>query len=376
MTDASGVHHHVLLRLRGGAVRVARLLMGHQASAGPAGLSYELDDCGDACVGIGPYDSDRPSGARAVATHAPEGALSHVHGTQDWPALLSGFVAVRKPFLITVHDCSLITGGCVYPVFCSHHARACEDPCPRCFPQSEQNRALKRKAVAEAKPVLVSPSSWLAGLLRQEFPDAVVRVVPNGVDIPDRIMAKAQARARLGISPAARVVLFLAHGGAGAAYKGGDRVESLLQRIAGLVPGTLGIIAGGGEAVRREGLLTLPYVCGDQLEALLCSADVMVYPSLQDNHPLVVLEAMAHGLPVAAYGVGGIPEQIEDGRQGRLVPVLAEEQLAQAAASILGDASLARTMSENCRSKAARHFSAARMAKDYARMYARLQAGA
>ncbi|MFP5222563.1 MAG: glycosyltransferase [Acidobacteriota bacterium] len=372
MPEVRDVHHHVLLRMRGGAVRVARMLMTHHGGGWESGLSFEIDDCGSACDADPQYHSDSMCAAGGVGGHEPGASLVHVHGTQDWPGLLAGFGAPSRPFLITVHDCSLITGGCVYPVFCSHHARACEDPCPREYPKSEMNRALKRRAVIASRPVLVSPSSWLAGMLRQEWPGATVRVIPNGVDLPRRNMSKVEARSRFGITPEARVVLFLAHGGAHAAYKGGDLVESLLARIAGMVPGTLGIVAGGAGGERREGLLTLPYVGGEQLEALLFAADVLVYPSLSDNHPLVVLEAMAHGLPVAAYAVGGIPEQIEHGKQGMLVPVLAEDKLAKAVAAILNDSSLARAMSDSSRDRAARHFTSARMARDYEKLYERM----
>jgi len=372
MTDGREVHHHVLLRMRGGAVRVARMLRDHHSGGWRTGLSYEIDDCGSACNADPQYDSDSLCAAGAVGGHDPGASLVHVHGTQDWPGLLAGFVGAARPFLVTVHDCSLITGGCVYPVFCSHHSRDCEDPCPRCYPQSQMNRALKLRAVNAAKPVLVSPSSWLAAMLRREWPGISVRVIPNGVDLPQRSMTKAEARSRIGINPSARVVLFLAHGGAHAAYKGGDLVESLLARIAGMVPGTLGVVAGGVGGELREGLLTLPYVGGEQLEALLFAADVLVYPSLSDNHPLVVLEAMAHGLPVAAYAVGGIPEQVEHGKQGMLVPVLAEDKLVKAVAAILNDAALARAMGDSSREKAARHFTSARMARDYEKLYERM----
>lgn len=372
MPEGREVHHHVLLRMRGGAVRVARMLMDHHSGDWRTGLSYEIDDCGSACVGDSQYDSDSLCASGAVGGHVPGASLVHVHGTQDWPGLFAGFANASRPVLVTVHDCSLITGGCVYPVFCSHHSRDCEDPCPRCYPQSQMNRAMKLRAVKSAKPVLVSPSSWLAAMLRKEWPGASVRVIPNGVDLPRQNMTKAEARSRFGITASARVVLFLAHGGAHAAYKGGDLVESLLARITAMVPGTLGIVAGGSGSERREGLLTLPYVGGEQLEALLFAADVLVYPSLSDNHPLVVLEAMAHGLPVAAYSVGGIPEQVEHGKQGMLVPVLAEDKLVKAVATILNDAALARSMGESCREKAARHFTSARMAKDYEKLYARM----
>lgn len=370
MAEAPGVHHHVLLERRGGAVKVARMLARRQAAGGNASLSFEVSESGEADGSPGSFQCSPD----ALASLAPAGSVVHVHATRDWQALLAGFKTTPRPLLVTAHDCTLITGGCVYPVFCDQHALGCPDPCPRVYPDSWRTRSLIREAVSSVRPVLVSPSSWLAGLLRREWPDVQVKVIPNGTDIPPELVDKAQARSRLGISPVAKVALFLAHGGTKAAYKGGDRFETLSARVAAKVPGSLCLIAGGEESGRGDGVMRLPYVDGELLSLVLRACDVLAYPSQADNHPLVVLEAMAHGLPVAAYAVGGIPEQIEDGVCGRLVPINDEEGLAAAVAGILVDARLAKVLGENARHRARKHFSSERMAQDYAKLYARLMA--
>jgi glycosyltransferase involved in cell wall biosynthesis len=60
----------------------------------------------------------------------------------------------------------------------------------------------------------------------------------------------------------------------------------------------------------------------------------------------VVLEAMAAGTPVVATSVAGIPEMIEDGREGLLVPDGAHARAARAVASILSDRDAASRMAE------------------------------
>ena len=50
------------------------------------------------------------------------------------------------------------------------------------------------------------------------------------------------------------------------------------------------------------------------------AADVYAHPAVADTFPTTILEAMACGIPVVATSVSGIPEQVEDGRTGYLVP--------------------------------------------------------
>jgi len=58
----------------------------------------------------------------------------------------------------------------------------------------------------------------------------------------------------------------------------------------------------------------------DELRALFDQADLFLFPSLGDCTPWATVEAMASGLPVIATPVGGVPEQIEDGVSGLMVP--------------------------------------------------------
>ena len=50
----------------------------------------------------------------------------------------------------------------------------------------------------------------------------------------------------------------------------------------------------------------------DEVGAALRRSDLFVFPTLADTFPLVVLEAMAHGVPVLASRVGGIPHQLDE----------------------------------------------------------------
>ena len=74
------------------------------------------------------------------------------------------------------------------------------------------------------------------------------------------------------------------------------------------------------------------------------TADIFVMSSLWEGLPLVLLEAMAAGLPVVAYGISGIEEVVADGMTGLTVPVGEPEALAGGVEKLAGDNDLCRRM--------------------------------
>ena len=76
-----------------------------------------------------------------------------------------------------------------------------------------------------------------------------------------------------------------------------------------------------------------------------------------DNFPTVILEAFAAGIPVIASGVGGIPDMIEDGKDGLLVEPGNPEALAAAIKRLVEDAALRNTMSLNAKKSFEQKFS-------------------
>jgi glycosyltransferase involved in cell wall biosynthesis len=82
-------------------------------------------------------------------------------------------------------------------------------------------------------------------------------------------------------------------------------------------------------------------------------AALLAAPSIwPDNLPLVICESMMMGTPVAAAGIGGIPDLIIDGRTGRLVPPNDAPALARAIVFLIEDRGSAGRMAENARARA------------------------
>lgn len=86
---------------------------------------------------------------------------------------------------------------------------------------------------------------------------------------------------------------------------------------------------------------------GEQKEKLLAMADVFVHPTLDDCFPLVLLEAMQQALPIIATPVGAIPDIVENGVNGILVPERNPEALAQAMKHLMAAPEIAQQMGQN-----------------------------
>src|SRR5262249_20388879 len=93
-----------------------------------------------------------------------------------------------------------------------------------------------------------------------------------------------------------------------------------------------------------EGVRYVPFLPKEQLLRYYREAALCVVPSLWDNSPNTVYEAMAAGRAVVASRVGGIPELVADGETGLLVPPGDAEQLAAAIVRLLADAGLRQAM--------------------------------
>jgi glycosyltransferase involved in cell wall biosynthesis len=117
-----------------------------------------------------------------------------------------------------------------------------------------------------------------------------------------------------------------------------------------------------GEVEETSASLTGP------LAAFLATLDVFVLVAEPAGCPNASLEALAAGLPVIATNVGGMSEQIENGKSGRLVPRGDVPALARALIEIANNAALRRTFAQAGQTRIANHFSMDRMVTSYLRV--------
>ena len=99
------------------------------------------------------------------------------------------------------------------------------------------------------------------------------------------------------------------------------------------------------------------------------ASDVYIHAARADTFPNAVIEAMACGTPVVATSVGGIPEQIDDGRTGFLTPPGDADVMADRIVALLSDSSLLTEISANASKLAREKFDLARQVNDYLSWY-------
>ncbi|CAM5738363.1 putative Capsular glucan synthase [Streptomyces afghaniensis 772] len=210
-----------------------------------------------------------------------------------------------------------------------------------------------------------------------------VHVIHNGIDTslyrPDH---GTDALDRIGLDRSRPYVLFV---GRITRQKG---VPHLLRAVRDIDPAAQVVLCAGapdtpeidqefrelfGELSRvRDGVFWIPRMLPrPEVIQLLTHAALFVCPSVYEPLGIVNLEAMACGTPVVASAVGGIPEVVDDGRTGLLVPAGDgfEAGLARAMDSVLGDPEAARRMGEAGRERAVGEFGWDAVARRTVRLY-------
>ena len=141
-------------------------------------------------------------------------------------------------------------------------------------------------------------------------------------------------------------------------FVGRDEMGGVVQRLAKAL--------GVDDVIEFAGFVS-------DVSEILARSKVFVLPSLwNEGCPTAVLEAMAHGLPVVAFAIDGIPEMIADGQEGILVPKGNYEAMRSAICKLLFDPVLARSLGRNGRMRVEREFQIDRCVRQHADVFARL----
>jgi glycosyltransferase involved in cell wall biosynthesis len=209
-----------------------------------------------------------------------------------------------------------------------------------------------------------------------------VSVIPNGID-PARVPPGGRERLRVefGLPEDAPLVAVV---GRLVRDKGHGVAIEAFGRLLGALPGARMLVVGAGEleeelraAARRaapEGAILL---AGhrDDVPAVLDAADVLLVTSTREGMPHVVLEAMAAGTPVVATRVAGLPEMIDDGRHGILIPPGSVDAARDALERVLTDRSLASSLAAEAAERVREEFTLDEMLDRFESLFDRLLSG-
>lgn len=306
-----------------------------------------------------------------------EADIIHLH----W--INQGFLSTRglkkifdsgKPIVWTMHDMWPCTGICHHSRECDYYFIGCHDCQYLKFPGKRDLSSViyrrKETAYKNANLTFVTCSKWL----KERASHSGLLAGHNLLDIPNPIdtgffKPLGQKNRKDGFR-----ILF------GAAKitdkrKGIDYFIEACNILKAKAPDLrLKVVCYGQNSEVLSSLLPYPveskgYVSGDAaIRDLYNSVDLFVTPSLEDNLPNTIMEAMACGVPCVGFNVGGIPEMIEHGKTGYVAEYKSSEDFADGIVWTL-DKTRYEQLSKASRQKVIANYSEDKVAEQYIRLY-------
>ena len=318
-----------------------------------------------------------------------EADLIHLHWINQGMLSLKvirKILASGKPVVWTMHDMWACTGIC-------HHARTCTAfhsecaACPMIYSQKRKDLSTrifrqKQRLYASGGIHFVTCSHWLEGMAKQSalLANQPVSVIPNPISTTlFHPMKQTEARQKLALPTEGKLILF------GSVKltdkrKGIDYMVEACRLLAKQHPALkeqLALVAVGMHAAELQPLVpfkvhNMGYVREEhQLVEIYNAADLYVIPSLDENLPNTIMEAMACGTPCVGFPTGGIPEMIDHLKNGYLTKEHSAEQLAEGIYTLLTTPAY-ESLSHEAVAKVNACYSERSVANQYGQLYAKL----
>ena len=224
-------------------------------------------------------------------------------------------------------------------------------------------------------------SRYLLDKTREVFHlDRPMAVIPNFVDTK-RFSPTPRSTLREHLAP--RGERILVHLSNFRSVKRAPDAVRVFAKVRAAYPARLLLIGDGQDRPEAlhvaEALEVMPdVICvgkQDDVESLLAVADLLLLPSADEAFGLAALEGMSCGVPVVATAVGGVPEVVENGKSGFLLPVGDVNAMAEAALALLTNASRHAEFSAAARQRAIEHFDTNLIVPRYEAYYREVLAG-
>lgn len=312
--------------------------------------------------------------------------IINLHWINNGFVQIESLAKLKKPIVWTMHDMWAFTGGCHYSQECDLYQTRCGS-CPQLVSQKDRDLSRwvwrrKAKAWRNLNLTLVSPSSWLADCAKTSslFASYRTEVIPNGIDTTVyKPLDKLFAREVLGLPKDKLLILFGALSATSDKRKGFHLLQPALKILKGSdqADNMELVIFGASEPQEPIDLAFKAHYMGTlkddvSLALVYSAADVFVLPSIQDNLPNTILEALACGLPCVAFNIGGVPDMVRHQWNGVLAEPYSYDQLAEGISWIIEDEERQRSISENARTLVASKFTIQHQAKAYLSLFQEL----
>jgi glycosyltransferase involved in cell wall biosynthesis len=247
--------------------------------------------------------------------------LHNIHGHDCNLDMLFTYFRKNKTKLVwTFHDCWAFTGYCTYfdMANCNKWQTQCEK-CPKRREQSwffDKSSKLfeKKKRLFEGLDLtIVTPSQWLADLVKQSFlKDYPVKVINNGIELSVFKPMQSDFRDKYGISQNKKIILGVAFDWG--ARKGLDVFLELSRRLDAEKYQI--VLVGTNDKIDErlvDNIISIHRTQNQtELAEIYSAADVFVNPTREENYPTVNMEALACGTPVLTFRTGGSPEMLDE----------------------------------------------------------------
>lgn len=285
--------------------------------------------------------------------------------------------------MLTLHDAWLLAGHCAHSFNCERWKTGCGNcqdlsiyPGIR-LDATAYNWRRKAEIYRKSRLHVVTPCRWLMDKVEQSMQKLGIvasKVIPNGVDLKVFHPAdQAKTREELRLPHGAKILLFAANGIRTNIWKDYETLRSTLAKIAETRSKVLCIALGEAAPPGRIADVAIRFVPYQkdlkQVARYYQAADLYLHPARADTFPTTVLEALACGTPVVTSAVGGIPEQVVEGKTGFLVPVGDARAMAGRVLDLLADEGLRLRMGRQAAENAARRFGLEKMVREYLVFY-------
>ncbi len=289
------------------------------------------------------------------------------------PKSIQDLLSLKKPVVWTLHDQWAFTGGCHYSAGCRKYRSDCQN-CPQLEkdPMKITEVLLKdKKALFESDLLTVlAPSRWMADCARESavFRNHRIEVIPNAIETDIfRPMSKLSAKKKFGIKLECKTILMCALQSAETRKGTSELTAAIIYAMSypefrsRVEEGNIALLFLGEAGCTLENLPVPVKSLGrhdadETIRMAYAAADLFVLPSLEDNFPNTMLEAMSCGIPTLAFSTGGIPEAVSNGFNGMVVPSKDYRQLGKALITLLNDQDLLGEMGLNSREKALKEY--------------------